>query len=114
MNEFNHEECGAVPASSRVNPLPQEYHGTSDQWCPCGSGFTREKAGTGPHKIHRHKKARPCGPGRYTQRSNNRCQGWEFAKPQATAASLALAWLTPFSWNSPLMFRPSAWMKSTS
>ncbi|ORL47903.1 hypothetical protein B7H18_29835 [Pseudomonas putida] len=61
----------------------------------------------------KNKKARPLA-GQYTQRSKNRCQGWEFVKPQATAASLALAWLTPFSWNSPLMFRPSAWMKSTS
>ncbi|AJG14767.1 hypothetical protein RK21_03259 [Pseudomonas plecoglossicida] len=37
----------ALPASSRVNPLLQVECMTQD-WCiTCGSGFTREEAGTG-------------------------------------------------------------------
>ncbi|OUM30547.1 hypothetical protein B8W72_17385 [Pseudomonas putida] len=38
-----------VPASSRVNPLPQDVHCPSGLCITCGSGFTREEAGTGKH-----------------------------------------------------------------
>ncbi|AJG11823.1 hypothetical protein RK21_00315 [Pseudomonas plecoglossicida] len=31
-----------VPASSRVNPLPQKLHKPQGLWGTCGSGFTRE------------------------------------------------------------------------
>ncbi|NTY91945.1 hypothetical protein FCH83_18695 [Pseudomonas putida] len=37
----------SVLASSRVNPLPQESWGCQTCADPCGSGFTRERAGTG-------------------------------------------------------------------
>ncbi|UPK87732.1 hypothetical protein E5221_23435 [Pseudomonas sp. A2] len=36
-----------MPASSRVNPLPQVLRRSLTLWCTCGSGFTREEAGTG-------------------------------------------------------------------
>ncbi|AYG45869.1 hypothetical protein DV532_16855 [Pseudomonas sp. Leaf58] len=35
-----------APASSRVNPLPQDRHGGSGLCSTCGSGFTREAVGT--------------------------------------------------------------------
>ena len=34
----------AVPASSRVNPLPQVQHSIQNLCSTCGSGFTRERA----------------------------------------------------------------------
>ncbi|AZL72957.1 hypothetical protein EI693_07530 [Pseudomonas oryziphila] len=36
-----------MPASSRVNPLPQLLLCDRNRRWPCGSGFTREEAGTG-------------------------------------------------------------------
>ncbi|SPO63639.1 protein of unknown function [Pseudomonas inefficax] len=36
-----------VLAPSRVNPLPQVLRSPQDLRRPCGSGFTREEAGTG-------------------------------------------------------------------
>ncbi|UPK88352.1 hypothetical protein E5221_26805 [Pseudomonas sp. A2] len=41
-----------VPASSRVNPLPQVHREPASQQRSCGSGFTREEAGTGEHHPH--------------------------------------------------------------
>ncbi|MDH4845685.1 hypothetical protein E8E78_05135 [Pseudomonas sp. BN505] len=40
-------DCLPVPASSRVNPLPQVLHRSQTLCSTCGSGFTREEAGTG-------------------------------------------------------------------
>ncbi|AVH37179.1 hypothetical protein AL532_13000 [Pseudomonas monteilii] len=37
----------ALPALSRVNPLPQVLHCSAERCVPCGSGFTRERASTG-------------------------------------------------------------------
>ncbi|OUM24745.1 hypothetical protein B8W72_26650 [Pseudomonas putida] len=47
-----------VPASSRVNPLAQDYHMTLGLRSTCGSGFTRERAGTGNKNLT----ARPQSP----------------------------------------------------
>ncbi|MBK4993536.1 hypothetical protein IAE39_001710, partial [Pseudomonas sp. S37] len=47
-----------VPASSRVNPLPQERHMIQTLWKYCGSGFTREEAVTGNKNLT----ARPQSP----------------------------------------------------
>ncbi|AJG13007.1 hypothetical protein RK21_01499 [Pseudomonas plecoglossicida] len=41
----------SVPASSRVNPLPQVPHRVHGLRHTCGSGFTREEAGTGNGSI---------------------------------------------------------------
>ncbi|PLP89089.1 hypothetical protein CXG50_12830 [Pseudomonas plecoglossicida] len=40
-----------VPASSRVNPLPQVPCEVQEMRDSCGSGFTREEAGTGKNKF---------------------------------------------------------------
>ncbi|PLP88353.1 hypothetical protein CXG50_04480 [Pseudomonas plecoglossicida] len=40
-----------VPASSRVNPLPQVLHKLQTLCGPCGSGFTRERANPAYHRI---------------------------------------------------------------
>ncbi|MND84220.1 hypothetical protein D3C80_761070 [compost metagenome] len=46
----------AVPASSRACPLPQVLHRFRSLCSTCGSGFTRERAGTG--KVYRHRQRR--------------------------------------------------------
>ncbi|MNH04994.1 hypothetical protein D3C79_643050 [compost metagenome] len=45
------ERCFPVPASSRVNPLPQGSPLLQDLCNTCGSGFTREEASTGNRKF---------------------------------------------------------------
>ncbi|PBJ94308.1 hypothetical protein CMV24_16600 [Pseudomonas plecoglossicida] len=61
----------SVPASSRVNPLPQVPHRVHGLRHTCGSGFTREEAGTGngsiPQKKPAHAGHRAHGSGRVPQ-----------------------------------------------
>ncbi|SPO58167.1 protein of unknown function [Pseudomonas sp. JV551A1] len=40
------QAMGPVPASSRLKPLPQVLRPIQIQRNPCGSGFSRERAGT--------------------------------------------------------------------
>ncbi|RCL26434.1 hypothetical protein C6A77_12060 [Pseudomonas sp. AFG_SD02_1510_Pfu_092] len=63
-----------VLALSRVNPLPQALHDSRNLCKPCGSGFTRERAGPAtarvdprtqtkvPFSLPMQQPTPPCGP----------------------------------------------------